>query len=1772
MTARDGTRYYYGAGKLPTAEGGTGVDPASNATWTQPVYCPNSGDPCYSSSTGVNSFAPNMAYRWNLDYAVDPHGNTTTFTYQTESNYYARSSAHVNTAYTRGGFLTQISYGLRTAGAAATSPAPAAKVVFTTAQRCTGSPSECASFANLTSTTKADWPDTPFDLICPSTGTCPNGAISYFSTYKLTQIQTLVNNAGTYKAVDTYALSSSFPDPGDTTSPSLWLDSVQHTGNDATTAASMPAVVFGGTLLPNRVPGSATWPAYNHQRLTWITTESGEQVSVTYANSTATIAACNQTPGSQVLPNPTNNTMLCYQQYWTPPGQSANSDWFIKYVVTQVTGTDLVAGSPARRNNYTYVGGAAWHRNDSPTTDNAQRTWNQFRGFGQVTTTTGVAPDPVTQTQTTYLRGMDGDYNSQTGGTQKSVTVSSTVGDVVTDSRQYAGMALESDTYDQSGGSVKAKSISLPWSAQTSSHAEASQPGLPAEKAFLVKTGTTKAVSLLASGAWRTTASISVFSSITGLLQHTDNQGDTSLLGTANSQETCSTSTYATPPSGLNSGMLDVPARSTTVSVSTGGPIGTGACPAPSATNTIADTLAYYDGNTTTAGVIGSVGDTTQSAVIDHYSGSTPVYQNTMTAGGYDAYGRPTSTTDAHGLVTTTGYTPAAGQLPATVVSTDTAHNFITTSTMDVARQTPTKVVDLNGNSTSTAYDGLGRVTGVWLPGQALTKPASIGYVYTVNGTTAPTTLLTKTLRDDATYATSYTIYDGYMAPRQQQDVSKDGTNNSLVTDTFYDSHGWVVKQTTPYYSGTGLPAATFVQTADSAVPAENLTTFDGRGRAVASTFYSYAQPQWHTTTAYPGADRTDVTPPAGGTAASAFTDALGRTTAKWSYTTATPTGNATDANVLTYTYTPAGKLASTTNQAGRVWSSTYDLRGNLTQSVDPDSGTTTAAYYPTGELKTTTDANNQTLAFAYDSLGRKTGEFQGSTAGPQIAAWTFDTATLGKGKPASSTSFVAGAAYTATVAGYTNRGVATGNSVTIPTVANGLPSDEGPLAGIYSTSSVVKPSGAVASTTFGADGGLPAETVNYSYNQNNVLTNFGGLVGYLATTQVDPFGRTTRWTLGAMPNQVVQTNIVDTATGRVTEQFLDKQSGSTHVDDVVNLYTASGRQTATTDVQHASLTDRQCFSYDQLGQLTAAWTDTAGTHTAASPSVPNIGGCDTVTPSSSTVGGPAAYWQTYQYNASGNRTSTVDKALDGVVAHDVNHNYSYTGTATQPDTLQSVVHSGPGTAGTDTYTYDAAGNTKTRTIAGGPNQTLSYDTRNHTSTVNDTAGNAATYIYDANGSLLLQRDHTATGTTVTLYLGAEQLTLTTGTGAVTGLRYYATNGGPTIVRSSTGALTYECGDSQGTHTVTIDAGSSQAETRRYFTPYGRNRGTAPTSWLDNRAFVNQATDPATGLNLLGARVYDPATGRFLQRDPVLLTDNAFTLSGYTYSANDPVNHSDAGGTRPTCDDADGVGQHACRVGEDGWYPPTGSSSSGSTPNPQPSSAPPGTPISGKSSGGSCTANTPAYCHAAGSNQKGVYGLLREFLSLEAAGCSATDTPGPNGSCVTTEYFRDGDAFTEGIRYHPYLTGVRMDLAKQIAAGQDHGDASLLYRKDGAMQKIAQFGMDAVGAATSGVFGSTPEQAFLGSFDLTWKVVGRDSSGSPVVEFNLVNATTKASGTPNPGKVSNYGSGLAGDGHDAVQGEHWLQQVVTWREPISVVQQPTFPPNNCPCPTPGPHP
>jgi RHS repeat-associated protein len=84
--------------------------------------------------------------------------------------------------------------------------------------------------------------------------------------------------------------------------------------------------------------------------------------------------------------------------------------------------------------------------------------------------------------------------------------------------------------------------------------------------------------------------------------------------------------------------------------------------------------------------------------------------------------------------------------------------------------------------------------------------------------------------------------------------------------------------------------------------------------------------------------------------------------------------------------------------------------------------------------------------------------------------------------------------------------------------------------------------------------------------------------------------------------------------------------------------------------------------------------------------------------------------------------------------------------------------------------------------------------------------------------------------------------------------------------------------------------------TQRRYDSFGNLRWPFPGSWPGTRGFVGGTVDSTTGFTNLGAREYDPGTGRFLSVDPVLETDDPQQMNGYSYAANNPVTFSDPTG------------------------------------------------------------------------------------------------------------------------------------------------------------------------------------------------------------------------------------------------------------------------------------
>lgn len=443
------------------------------------------------------------------------------------------------------------------------------------------------------------------------------------------------------------------------------------------------------------------------------------------------------------------------------------------------------------------------------------------------------------------------------------------------------------------------------------------------------------------------------------------------------------------------------------------------------------------------------------------------------------------------------------------------------------------------------------------------------------------------------------------------------------------------------------------------------------------------------------------------------------------------------------------------------------------------------------------------------------------------------------------------------------------------------IPAAEGSLAGTYTVGYTYTLDGQLKSTKYPTAGGLNTETVGVYYDSRGIPEWMGGGLGwgvYVAGTQYSVYGEPLVVDLGSSYSSMVNYSY-EYGTRRLEGTWLQRETASTYDIDLTYDYDAAGNIKRIGDA--AASADTQCFTYDDQRRLTGAWTPSSGSCASA--------------PSASALGGPAPYWQSYAYDAAGNRTSSTVHAVSG------NRTTSYTrpaaGTA-KAHTLTSSTTTGPTGSTTNSYTYDAAGNTVTRTIAGAAAQTLTWDTEGRLDTLTQ-GGVVHDYTYTADGERLIRRE----GATTTVYLpGGEELTRVGATGAVKASRYYTFGGETVAVRTATGAAGVNSlvGDHHDTPGIAIN-NATNALTRRYHDPFGNPRGSV-TAWIDDRGFINKSTD-ASSLTQIGARYYDPGIGAFISPDPVLDTRSPQQWNPYPYSVSNPTTYSDPTGLFPSFDD-----------------------------------------------------------------------------------------------------------------------------------------------------------------------------------------------------------------------------------------------------------------------------
>lgn len=1470
VTAADGVQYFFGRNRLPGYTGAAPANTTTGSTWTVPVAGNNTGEPCRQAGF-VASFC-DQAWRWNLDYVVDPHGNTMSMWYAPQTNSYARNNTDADDVdYIRGGVLTRIDYSTDNRSGtdtAYTATKPPAQVRFTAGDRC------LSSCWTGSTPNQANWPDTAWDQHCATSATsCPGVYTPTFWTQsRLAQVTTKVWDQSLstpgYKDVDSWTLTHTLPDPGDGTRAGLWLDTIVRDGHVGGTV-TLPEVNFDWLQLPNRVDTIGdSKKRMNWMRMATIWTETGGKISVSYTEPDCVA-------GSRIPTAPQSNTLRCYPVISEAAGGGPETDYFHKYLVTQVTEADYTGGGTDVVTRYEYPGTPGWHyTDDDGLTPPAYRTWSGYRGYDKVRVRVGT-PGQDTLTETAYFRGMHGDKAAPAGGT-RSVTLpaldlnrdgdTTDPGDApaVNDHDAFAGMTRATTVFNGVDTDPVSATAYQPWqSGPTATRT------IGADTVYARHTGTDvtlQAVELDDARGWRVAKTTTAFDSY-GMVDHSTDHGDVAVAG----DEQCADTTYARNP-GLN--LLTLVARVQTFALPCGQAPGS-AADVIADMRTSYDTNAYYDGVAPNNGTPPAKGDPTRAEALKDWSAAGGGITTWLTVGRarFDAYGRVLDSWDVRNNQTSTAYThsPAVGG-PVTRVTTTSPLLWVSSVDLEPAWGSPTGVVDVNNKRTDLAYDPLGRLLKVWLPNRAkATYPTTptTEYSYLIRNTGGVNAVTTRRLNAAANYVVSHTLYDGLARPRQTQTPAASG-GGTVFIETIYDPAGRAWKTSGPHHDATLTPDTDLVTIADWQNRTQTVTSYDRAGRPTASTLNSAGKEKWRTTTGY-GGDRVYVTPPAGGTPTTTVTDVRGRAVELRQHVGGSTTG---PFDATRYTYNPKGQLVTVTETAGNAWVYGYDIRGRQDSINHPDKGLTVSTFNDYGDLISTTDNRGKKLIYDYDILGRRVGLYDNAVSPTtKRATWAYDPSSA-KGQLFSSSRWVGTSEYKIRVRGYTPLYQPTGEDYTIPAAETGL-------AGTYSFTRGYKVDGSPATLSYPKAGGLGAETLTHTYDPviglpEQLKTNWPGAGEYVTNTSHTPFGE-----VGLIRYQQTAGNwldrafVYDDATHRLTRATTARQITPQNLAEVNYNYDPAGNITKIADTPAGGSFDTQCFTYDHLRRLTEAWS-------------PSSGNC-TTPPSTAGLGGPAPYWSSWTFDAVGNRDLETLHAAAGNTVREYTYPASGAG-AVRPHGVTSISETGPAGPKTHSYGYDAAGNTTTRP-GGASGQTLTWDPEGHLATTSDTSGTTS-YLYTANGARLIMRD--ATGTTV--YLPGTELRRTTSNGTVTATRYYAYNGQVAAMRQPGTGITWLATDHQGTHSLAVAAGA-QTLTQRRQSPYGDPRGTT-SAWPNRKGFVGGDTDPTT-LTHLGAREYDPAIGRFISVDPIMDLADPQQWNPYAYANNNPTTLSDPTGLIP---------------------------------------------------------------------------------------------------------------------------------------------------------------------------------------------------------------------------------------------------------------------------------
>ncbi|MFJ3901120.1 ricin-type beta-trefoil lectin domain protein [Streptomyces sp. NPDC090025] len=1323
-----------------------------------------------------------QAWQWNLDYVEDIHGNAMSFWWKKEQNYYAKNFYFKGPVkYDRGGYLSHIYYGQRKDNLfTATAPA---RIGFEVAERCyPNSPSDTTtcSQASFTSTDPGKyrpWFDTPADLNCQRvTSTykrkCWNAGPTFWTTKRLDKITTSAQRLTTTSArqvVDEYQLKQSFPILRTGANTALWLESIQRTGyarkgsTDAKVELNPVRFEYNADDMPNRVlrGGSEMTdprPGFSRLRVARVVNEYGGETVVGYKKREGQCLSGTGLPGKTDTAALKSNTRLCYPSYWHPDSEIEDIDWFNKYVVDSIEELPNVAGSFSTTTGYDYKN-AGWKLAEAEFTKKSTRTYSQFAGFEQTTVITGErkaasdsgegstpgedtpgqggpgAEAPKTKAVTRFFRGM-GDTVPMTD--IHGNPIKSTDGKQVYDRDAFAGRIAEELSYTNATDADTnwlTRSITVPEATELARRdrgdgltpLKAWRVTEPEEVAYTKSSGTGDDKRTL-----RTVRTSTTYEPTYGLPVLVESLGDDAADKSADDSCTKLEYLHQTDKNliGLSKQVLVSP---TTCANANWGNLAT----LSGGQRTAYDGTAYGT----------ALGATTRGLATESWSlnGTGTGFQTNGTSG-FDEIGRVVRQTNAEQLAKATPKSstityasdgPATGQVFKVTTTNVLGHSQI--QELDPGRAVALKTTDVNGQVSQAVYDPLGRMAEAWAvgrnPGSGV---ADFRADYVIPKETVdpddpdgkmvrkPPYVVTYTRGYEDRIEKSVTIYDGLGRERQSQEEADGG--GRLITDTLYNSAGEIYQTNNAYLNQDDPSGDLFTPLADTTVPNITRYEYDGLGRVLeempvlkvkapgTTEAISQEVPEKAVRYEY-GADWSKVIQPQGDSTYRVWTDATGRTVRTDTFNPAAPGGFTS----TRYEYDTEGLPVKATASADPThpWSWTYDRRGNLETTTDPDKGTSRVEYDAFDRPLTTTNARGVKTWTGYDELSRPTQTRETSSAGKLLEDLTYDTVPGGKGMPATATRYTDALAYTQKVNGYTKDYQPTSTTLSLPQSL----ADTWGFAKDYTYDYTYSDNGMLDESTLPAVGKFASEKLVVRYNKDGKPLSISGKDWYGSETVYSPYGQVLRSTLGAMPYRVWTQNTYDESTGELSGQSVHREKGGpndttadrslvggTLVSDRAYSYDPAGN-VASIQEKSVGIEERQCFAYDPLGQLKSAWTNKE----------PATQGCTTPKNTDGTLNAVSGtdgsgYWQEYEYDLLGNRKKLTEKDLSGNTAKDATTDYAYgKADGSQPHTLTKVSKTYTTPAGQQVKTeatrlYELTGETKTiSSVANGDKQELSW-------------------------------------------------------------------------------------------------------------------------------------------------------------------------------------------------------------------------------------------------------------------------------------------------------------------------------------------------------------------------------------------------------------------------------------------------------------------------------